>query len=62
MLKALSKTLSTTLAMQMFQVMRTGSAVLTGVVLAKSSLSTAEIGQWELLLYVGTTLTFFWVN
>ena len=62
MLKALSKPLSTTLAMQMFQVMRTGSAVLTGVVLAKSSLSTSEIGQWELLLYVGTTLTFFWVN
>lgn len=62
MLKALSKPLSTTLAMQMFQVMRTGSAVLTGVVLAKSTLSTAEIGQWETLLYVGTTLTFFWVN
>jgi len=62
MLKALSKSPGTTLAMQMFQVMRTGSAVLTGVVLAKSTLSTAEIGQWEILLYVGTTLTFFWVN
>ena len=62
MLKALPKRLNSTLAMQMYQVMRTGSAVLTGVVLAKSTLSTAEIGQWEMLLYVGTTLTFFWVN
>jgi hypothetical protein len=58
MLKALPKRLNSTLAMQMYQVMRTGSAVLTGVVLAKSTLSTAEIGQWEMLLYVGTTLTF----
>ncbi len=62
MLKALPKRLDSTLAMQMYQVMRTGSAVLAGVVLAKSTLSTAEIGQWEMLLYVGTTLTFFWVN
>lgn len=62
MLRTLPKRLDSTLAMQMYQVMRSGSAVLTGVVLAKSTLSTAEIGQWEMLLYVGTTLTFFWVN
>ncbi|MDO8368132.1 MAG: lipid II flippase MurJ [Saprospiraceae bacterium] len=42
--------------------MRLGSAVLTGILLAKSGLSTAEIGAWEMLLYLGTTLTFFWVN
>lgn len=46
----------------MFQVMRLGSAVLTGILLAKSGLPTAEIGAWEMLLYLGTTLTFFWVN
>ena len=51
-----------TLALQLFQVMRLGSAVLTGILLAKSGLPTAEIGAWEMLLYVGTTLTFFWVN
>jgi O-antigen/teichoic acid export membrane protein len=54
--------LNTTLALQLFQMMRLGSAVLTGVLLAKSGLGTAEIGAWEMLLYTGTTLTFFWVN
>lgn len=42
--------------------MRLGSAVLTGILLAKSGLSIAEIGAWEMLLYLGTTFTFFWVN
>ncbi|MDX1912487.1 MAG: hypothetical protein SFV22_13415, partial [Saprospiraceae bacterium] len=54
--------LNTTLALQLFQIMRLGAAVLTGVMLAKSGLRTAEIGAWEMLLYTGTTLTFFWVN
>lgn len=54
--------MSTTLALQLFQLMRTGSAVLTGVILAKSGLQMSEIGGWEMLLYLGTTLTFFWVN
>jgi O-antigen/teichoic acid export membrane protein len=55
-------TFSPTLALQLFQVMRLGSAILTGILLAKSGLPTAEIGAWEMLLYLGTTLTFFWVN
>ncbi len=42
--------------------MRLGSVVLTSILLAKSGLSTAEIGTYELLLYIGTTLTFFWLN
>lgn len=42
--------------------MRLGTAVVTGIVLAKSGLTTAEIGTWEMLLYVSTILTFFWVN
>lgn len=54
--------INTTFALQAFQVMRLGAAVLTGVVLAKSGLTTTEIGTWELLLYLGTTFTFFWVN
>lgn len=57
-----SRKLTTTLALQLFQVMRLGSAVLTGILLAKSGLSTVEIGSWEMLLYIGTTFTFFWVN
>jgi len=42
--------------------MRLGSVILTSILLAKSGLSTAEIGTYEMLLYIGTTLTFFWVN
>ncbi len=42
--------------------MRLGAAVLTGILLAKSGLSTDEIGSWEMLLYLGSTFTFFWVN
>lgn len=54
--------LTSTLALQLFQMMRLGAAVLTGILLAKSGLSTEEIGSWEMLLYLGTTFTFFWVN
>ena len=54
--------LTLTLALQIFQVMRLGTAVLTGILLAKSGLSTAEIGAWEMLLYLGATFSFFWVN
>lgn len=54
--------ISTTQALQFFQVMRLGSVILASILLAKSGLSTADIGTYEMLLYVGTTLTFFWVN
>jgi O-antigen/teichoic acid export membrane protein len=42
--------------------MRLGAVVLTSILLAKSGLPTADIGTYEMLLYIGTTLTFFWVN
>ena len=54
--------LSVSRAMQLFQVMRVGSVIVTSILLAKSGLSTAMIGTYEMLLYMGTTLTFFWVN
>jgi O-antigen/teichoic acid export membrane protein len=54
--------LNTTWALQLFQVMRLGSVLLTSILLAKSGLPTADIGTYEMLLYVGTMLTFFWVN
>ena len=49
-------------ALQLFQVLRQGSVILTGVFLAKSMLTTSEIGVYELLLYIGTLMSFFWVN
>jgi hypothetical protein len=54
--------LSSTSAMQGFHVMRQGALLVTSVFMAKSQLSTAEIGHWELLMYIGYTLSFFWVS
>ncbi len=42
--------------------MRQGAVIGTSILLAKSGLSTAGIGVYEVLLYLGTVLTFFWVN
>ncbi|MDX2136038.1 MAG: hypothetical protein SFV52_14735 [Saprospiraceae bacterium] len=49
-------------AMQAFQVLRVGAILLTSVLLAKTGLSTSAIGVYEVMLYVGATLSFFWVN
>jgi len=54
--------MSTTRALQLFQVLRLGAVILTSVLLAKSGMPMADIGAYEMLLYVGTVLTFFWVN
>lgn len=54
--------LTTTRALQLFQVMRQGAVLLGSVLLAKSGLSTADIGVYEMLLYLGAVFTFFWVN
>jgi len=49
-------------AMQAFQVMRLGAVFAVGILLTKTKLSTADIGVYEMLLYLGTTLSFFWVS
>ncbi len=49
-------------AMQIFQVLRVGSVLLTSILLAKSRLTMGEIGVYETLLYLGTVAAFFWVN
>lgn len=54
--------LSTTRALQWFQLLRQGAVLLTSILLAKSALSTEEIGAFEMLLYIGTVSSFFWVN
>lgn len=54
--------MSTTRALQLFQLLRQGAVLLISILLAKSSLSTAEIGAYEMLLYIGTITSFFWVN
>ena len=49
-------------SMQAYQLMRVGSAIGVSVLLAKSGLSAGEIGRYEALLYVGSTLSVFAVN
>lgn len=53
---------STTGAMQVYQLMRVATAWGIGIVLAKSGLNTEQIGQFEYLLFLSTVMTFFWVN
>ncbi len=57
-----SQQITTTRALQLFQVMRLGAVIGTSVLLAKSGLPMADIGLYEWLLYIGTVSTFFWVN
>ena len=48
-------------ALQIFQILRQGAAILISIFLAKSMLSTEEIGVFEMLTFIGTTVSFFWV-
>lgn len=54
--------LTTTHALQAYQIMRLGSVVLTSILLAKSGMGMSEIGAWEALLYLGSVAAFFWAN
>lgn len=54
--------LSNVNALQWFHVLRQAALILTSIILAKSALSTEAIGHWELLLYIGYTLSFFWIS
>jgi O-antigen/teichoic acid export membrane protein len=54
--------ITTTAALQFNQILRQASLVLTSVLLAKSGLSTYDIGVYESLLFIGTTLSYFWLN
>lgn len=49
-------------ALQAFHLLRQGATILTAILLAKSYLSTEAIGAYEQLLYIGYTISFFWVS
>lgn len=48
--------------MQIFQLLRFGTLLLISIVFAKSSLLIAEIGFYEMFLFVATLLCSFWIN
>ncbi len=54
--------LTTTRAMQLYQLLRLSAALFASILLAKSGLSTADIGAYEALLYIGSVAAFFWAN
>jgi hypothetical protein len=58
----IAMTLTTTTALQINQVLRQGSLILISILLAKSGLPMTDIGIYESLIFVGTTMTFFWIN
>ena len=48
--------------MQFYTILRQGSMLLVSILLAKSMLSQGAIGHFEMLLFIGSSLTYFWVN
>ena len=47
-------------AFQIFQVVRQATAILIGILLAKSGLSLGEIGTYELWMYISAIWAYFW--
>ncbi len=48
-------------SLQLFQIMQFGTAVLIGILLAKSGLPTGQISIYEALLFVASLYCFFWI-
>jgi len=49
-------------ALQGFQVLRQGATILIAILLAKSSLDLTDIGHYEMLFYIGFTVSAFWIG
>jgi O-antigen/teichoic acid export membrane protein len=54
--------LTLTLALQASQITRQIGFILTSFLLAKSGLPISDIGVFETLLFIGTSLSYFWIN
>jgi O-antigen/teichoic acid export membrane protein len=48
--------------LQLFQLLRFGVFLVISIVFTKSHLTKAEIGTWEMFLFIGSLLSFFWVT
>ena len=48
--------------LQLFQLMKPVIFFIVSIVLTKSSLTTGDIGQWEMFMFISGLLTFFWVT
>jgi len=48
--------------LQLFQLMKAVVFLIISIVFTKSQLTRAEIGQWEMFMFIASFLTFFWVT
>ena len=55
-------TITTTTAYQINLMLRQGSFILLSILLVKSGISTDNIGVFETLMFISTTVSFFWLN
>jgi len=53
---------SNTKSLQIFHLLRQGALIVTSILLAKSQLTVADIGAYELVLYLGYVLSFWWIT
>jgi O-antigen/teichoic acid export membrane protein len=60
--KMIKNQLNTISSFQAFQMVRYGTLILTGIVLAKSALSQSAIGEYETFLFLAGAVSFFWLN
>lgn len=49
-------------SLQFFQLLRFSSFLLIGIIFTKTGLGKAEIGQYEMVLFVAGAVSFFWLN
>ena len=57
-----SRLLNNVSGLQLFQLLRFGSFLLTGILLAKGGIGLETIGAYESLMFISGALSFFWVN
>jgi O-antigen/teichoic acid export membrane protein len=48
--------------LQLFQLMKPVIFLIISIVFTKSTLSTQDIGQWEMFMFIGGLMSFFWVT
>ena len=48
--------------LQLFQLMKPIIFLIVSIVFTKSHLTRAEIGQWEMFMFIASLMTFFWVT
>jgi len=58
----LNKYINNISSLQTFQLVRFTTFLLISILFTKSSLSTADIGRFEMFLFIASFLSFFWIN